>query len=177
MLSCPGCGAPDDQGCRKGCPDVHGNLAPLMSTGKDDWETPDELFNLYDSTYHFVLDAAANEVNHKCLEWFGPGGVYEDALKLDWSGWLSEGNVWLNPPYSRGLQAKFIQHAAAQVAWAKRTWGQSGSVVCLLPARTDTKLFHEVIQPWGKIHFLKGRVKFKGASQGAPFPSMVVVFE
>lgn len=152
----------------------------MMSTGKDDWATPDDLFKHYDEQYHFVLDAAANEVNHKCAEWFGPGGVHEDARSADWGPWLKRGNVWMNPPYSKGLQSQFVVSAFSEVrkvAQPETDPVAHGKVVCLLPARTDTRLFHEIIQPYGSITFLKGRVKFKGASAGAPFPSMVVVFE
>lgn len=149
----------------------YSKLKVHFSSGKDDWETPDELFQLYDRTYHFGLDAAANETNHKCPIWFGPGGVREDALEGSWRGY---GNIWLNPPYSRKLQAEFVKKAVYEAM----RWGEF-SVVCLLPARTDTKLFHDYI--WNKIGaevtFLRGRLKFKGAQHGAPFPSMIVVFE
>ena len=138
-----------------------------FSSGKDDWETPDALFAKYDAIYHFVLDAAANEINHKCACWYGPGGEAEDALAL--SHWKRKGCVWLNPPYSRGLQAKFVIKAAQESRPGE-------SVVCLLPARTDTKLFHDVIWPHGQVEFLRGRVRFKGAPAPAPFPSMIVVF-
>lgn len=147
------------------------NMSVHYSSGKDDWETPDELFQLYNNRYNFYLDAAADRHSHKCARWFGPGGVVEDALQGDWP--LEEGNIWLNPPYSRGLQAKFVRKALAE---KQRCQPFYTSVVCLLPARTDTKLFHEVIQPYGRVEFLKGRVKFKGAQHGAPFPSMIVVF-
>src|SRR5687767_5896806 len=158
--------------------DVH------YSTGKDDWETPDDLYSTYDGLFHFVIDAAANANNHKCDHWFGPAGVCSDALAADWGPWLKEGNIWLNPPYSRGLQSKFVKKAWEEVnkAWQgmPREWHDPihtpGHVVCLLPARTDTKLFHEIIQPNADVTFLKGRVRFKGAAQGAPFPSMIVVF-
>lgn len=141
-----------------------------FSSGKDDWETPDDLFATYNHLFNFTLDAAGNERNHKCSTWFGPGGVAEDALSADWGSYIRRGNIWLNPPYSRGLQMAFVAKAAAcqDISAFK--------VVCLLPARTDTKLFHELIQPLGNITFLKGRVKFVGAAHGAPFPSMIVVF-
>lgn len=142
------------------------DLAVHFSSGKDDWETPDDLFGTYDATYHFGLDAAANGGNHKCERWFGPGGMVDDAFGVPWTGF---GNVWLNPPYSRGLQSKFVRKAAAEALTKLMC------VVCLLPARTDTKLFHEVIK-YGEVTFLKGRVKFKGAPSHAPFPSMIVVF-
>jgi site-specific DNA-methyltransferase (adenine-specific) len=141
---------------------------PLFSSGKDDWETPDWLFQEWHKKYHFILDAAANKVNHKVPRWFGPGGEQENALTTKWP--LMQGNIWLNPPYSKQLQKQFVRKA-----WAESE-NQWYSVVCLLPARTDTKLFHEVIQPHAKvIHFLPGRIKFVGAPSGAPFPSMIVV--
>lgn len=153
---------------------IASQFKPLMSSGKDDWETPDKLFNFYNSIYNFVLDAAANELNHKTPEWLGPGGIVEDALTTSWKPWLLKGNIWLNPPYSRGLQAAFVKKAAIEAMHEDLTH----SVVVLLPARTDTKLFHGWIwnRPNVEVTFIKGRIKFKGALAGAPFPSMVVVF-
>lgn len=147
------------------------NIEACLSTGKDDWETPDAFFNQYNARFHFVLDAAANHTNHKCENWFGPGGVCNDALVSDWSLWLEKGNIWMNPPYSKGQQPKFVAKAV------KEALQSTNYVVCLLPSRTDTKLFHEVIVPNAEeIAFIKGRLKFKGAAQGAPFPSLVAVF-
>lgn len=156
--------------------------SPLFTTGKDDWETPPELFAIYHAKYHFVLDAAADQRNHKVERWFGPGGEAEDALKVSWP--LDEGNVWLNPPYSKQLQQKFVRKAYWEAA------DKPYSVVCLLPARTDTKLFHTIIKPHAKsIELLKGRIRFinpagsllrgtkmNGSNNSAPFPSMIVVF-
>lgn len=147
----------------------------MFSSGKDDWETPDDFFNKYDSVYHFILDAAADESNHKCSRWFGPSGECEDALVASWP--LGEGNIWLNPPYSRKLQRKFLEKAA-NTSLDARARGCTNRIVQLLPARTDTKVFHEIIlpHPGREIEFIKGRIKFVGAKDGAPFPSMVVVF-
>ena len=53
-------------------------------------------------------------------------------------------------------------------------------IVMLLPARTDTKYFHEYILPYAEIRFVKGRLKFldenNQAKDAAPFPSMVCVY-
>lgn len=48
----------------------------------------------------------------------------------------------------------------------------------LLPARTDTRWFHDYIynNQRAEIRFIKGRLKFGGSKNSAPFPSMVVVF-
>ena len=145
----------------------------MFSTGKDDWETPDALFQQYDQIYHFVLDLAANITNHKVNRWLGPVGEYEDALTLlSWGNFLNQGNLWLNPPYSPQLQPRFVTRAMQEVRQHK-----TGHIVCLLPARTDTRLFHDVIMPFGTVTFLRGRLKFKGAVNSAPFPSMIVVFK
>lgn len=149
------------------------SIAACLSTGKDDHETPDEFYERYYRTYDFLLDAAANETNHKCDLWFGPGGVAEDALTADWTPFLEQGNVWMNPPYSRNLQTLFVQKAIAASQLATRY-----QVVCLLPSRTDTALFHDFIVPnvVKPVEFLRGRLKFKHTAASAPFPSMVVVF-
>ena len=159
----------------------------MFSTGKDDWETPDELFHEYNLTYNFVLDAAGDLANHKCDVWFGPDSPVQiyDALDADWGSYLRQGNIWLNPPYSRGLQKRFVEKARDEVNSVMGYRESEFKVVCLLPARTDTKLFHETILPNGDVTFLKGRVKFinpdgelrKGHTRNsAPFPSMIVVF-
>lgn len=146
----------------------------MFSTGKDNWETPDSLFQEWNQKYPFILDAAADSTNHKCDLWLGPGGLHEDALSVSWREWLEVGNVWLNPPYSRKLQQAFVKKAAIEAMSQPH-----GCVVCLLPARTDTKLFHDYIYNKENVEltFLKGRIKFVGAEAGAPFPSMIAVFQ
>jgi site-specific DNA-methyltransferase (adenine-specific) len=147
--------------------DVH------FSSEKQNWGTPPELFAEWHKRFNFTIDAAADETNHLLPRWYGPGGDHEDALSAPWEPMQ---RYWLNPPYSRGLQYKFAQRAIAAAV------GDGSLVVMLLPARTDTKLFHELWdrdtlkpRPWVReLHFLKGRVKFVGAEHGAPFPSMIV---
>lgn len=49
----------------------------------------------------------------------------------------------------------------------------------LIPARTDTIWFHRFLykKPNVDIRFLKGRLKFSGSKNSAPFPSMIVIFK
>jgi hypothetical protein len=83
--------------------------------------------------------------------------------------------VWCNPPYS--LAKAFVAKAAAEQRLGVTS-------VLLIPARTDTRYFHEHIwdkalhrpRPGVEVRFLKGRLKFVGATNSAPFPSMIVVF-
>lgn len=55
-----------------------------------------------------------------------------------------------------------------------RHWGNT--VVMLLPARTDTKWFHDYIYGKAEIRFVRGRLKFGKSKNSAPFPSMIVIF-
>lgn len=151
-------------------------LSPaLFSTGKDDWETPPQLFASLNAEFRFTLDLAANATNAKCSRWIGPGGIAPDLLNYE----IAHDEVcWMNPPYSR-VQSRFIHTAANHAA------GKHVIVVALLPARTDTRAFHDFVwdldshrpKPWVReVRFLRGRLRFVGAPSCAPFPSMVVVF-
>ncbi len=152
----------------------------LMSSAKDDWETPQAFFDRYLVEFDLCIDVAASLANRKLPDYFGPDHVHpsmRDGLTADWSQFGSGARCWMNPPYSRGLQAKFIRKAAQERLRGVLT-------VALLPARTDTKVFHECIydaQTWQprqriEIRLIKGRLKFGGATNSAPFPSMIVVF-
>lgn len=131
----------------------------LFSKASDEWETPDALFQRLNAKYQFVIDAAASAKNTKVgLYW----SFEDDALTKIWSdvnGW-----IWCNPPYSKC--AEFVQTAAQS----------NSNTVMLLPARTDTRWFHDWVYNRAEIQFLRGRLKFSGSKNSAPFPSMVVVF-
>ena len=132
----------------------------MLSSNTDMWETPQELFDAYNSAYDFDIDVCAVPQNAKCERYFTPE---VDGLKQDWNG-----TCWMNPPYGRQIGK-----------WVKKAYEESknGSViVCLLPARTDTAWFHDYCMR-GKIEFLRGRLKFGGSTNSAPFPSCVVVFD
>lgn len=152
------------------------NLAPLLSTGKDNWQTPPEIFGPLDKEFRFTIDAAADESNRLLARYMGPGetSVAEDALTVPW---VKE-RAFLNPPYSK---------VKAFVEKASEERNNSTTTAMLIPARTDTRWFHEhiwdrryfVSYPNVEIRFLKGRIKFLDAgrpSGPAPFPSMIVIF-
>jgi site-specific DNA-methyltransferase (adenine-specific) len=76
----------------------------------------------------------------------------------------------MNPPYGREI-GKWVKRAYEQVKDEK-----CDLVVCLLPARTDTRWFHDYIYNKAEIRFIKGRLKFGDSKNSAPFPSMIVIF-
>ena len=132
-----------------------------FSSQKDDWETPQELFDQLDKMFHFTLDAASSDENAKCEKHFT---AEDDGLKQNWGGEV----VWLNPPYGRQI-GKWVQKAFEE--------GQKPDtfIVCLLPARTDTAWFHDYCR-CGEVVFIRGRLKFGRSRNSAPFPSMLVFF-
>ena len=136
------------------------NTELMFSSKTDLWETPKDLFDKLNEEFHFALDVCATPENAKCEEFYTKE---QDGLKQPWKG-----TVWCNPPYGRQIGE-----------WVRRAFlaSVSGStVVMLLPARTDTKWFHEYIYGKAEIRFIRGRLKFGGSKNSAPFPSMVVVF-
>lgn len=138
------------------------NTELMFSSKTDLWETPKDLFDKLNKEFHFALDVCATPENAKCEEFYTKE---QDGLKQPWKG-----TVWCNPPYGRQIGE-----------WVRRAFfaSVSGStVVMLLPARTDTKWFHDYIYKRNnvEIRFIRGRLKFGGNKNSAPFPSMVVVF-
>jgi phage N-6-adenine-methyltransferase len=142
-----------------------GAYMPLSKT--DDWATPQDLWHKLNAMHSFDVDAAASQSNHLCHNWFGldhEDATRRDGLRASWDGKM----VWINPPYGRVI-----------AEWAKAAQlhanGGGGSVVMLLPSRTDTRWFHDYCLP-NDVEFIRGRLKFGGSKVSAPFPSMIVRF-
>lgn len=137
------------------------NQEAMTSSKKQDWETPQDFFNKVNKEFNFTLDVCAVPETAKCKRYFTPE---IDGLKQDWS----KNICWMNPPYGR-----------EQIKWIKKAYQESlkgATVVCLIPARPDTIVWHEYIFPNAEVRFIKGRLKFVGAETGALFPSALVIF-
>ncbi len=136
------------------CMSVH------FSSETDLWATPQDFFDKYNKKYNFTLDACANQDNAKCEKYYTKE---DDGLSQHWFG-----TVWMNPPYGRTIGQ-----------WMRKAFEsslQGSTVVCLVPARTDTAWWHNYAAK-GSVEFIRGRLKFGGHKNSAPFPSAVVVFE
>lgn len=147
-----------------------------FSHKSDEWQTPPELFNSFQNEFgSFGLDVAATMENKKCPMFYD---LKSDSLSQPWMK-----RNWCNPPYSR--LKDFVKKASEESDLGKMT-------VMLIPARTDTAMFHDYIyqKPNVEIRFLRGRIKFinpdspllrcsrmNGSNNAAPFPSMVVIFK
>ena len=134
----------------------------LFSSKTDMWSTPQHLFDELNKEFHFDLDPCAIPSNAKCPKFFTPE---ENGLSQDWGTHI----VFCNPPYGRQIGA-----------WVRKcyeSWMGGAIVVLLIPARTDTSYFHKYIYHKAELRFIRGRLKFGNAKQGAPFPSMIVIYK
>lgn len=136
------------------------NKGAMFSSETDQWETPQDFFNKLDDVFRFDIDVCADSKNAKTELFYTKT---DDGLTHEWFG-----TCWMNPPYGREIQ-KWVEKAY------KSAKQNGATVVCLLPARVDTKWWHEYCKK-GEIYFVKGRLKFGKATNSAPFPSAVVVF-
>ena len=135
------------------------NTDVMFSSKTDQWSTPTDFFKTLNDEFDFTLDPCADELNHKCEKYYTKE---QNGLIQSWKG----ERVFCNPPYGSTLKD-----------WVKKCAESDAElVVMLIPARTDTKYFHEYIYNKSEIRFIKGRLKFGNSKNSAPFPSMLVIF-
>lgn len=137
------------------------NTELMFSSKNMDWETPDELFNKLNDVFMFTLDVCATKENTKVRKFFSKE---EDGLSQSWEGEV----CWMNPPYGREIGK-----------WLRKAYEESRkrvTVVCLIPARTDTSYWHDYCLRAYEICFIRGRIRFKNGLHAAPFPSAIVIF-
>lgn len=141
----------------------------LFSSASEEWGTPQDLFDELNSVYNFTLDPSASDYNHKCEKYFTKD---DDGLSKSWSG----ETVFCNPPYGRHIGD-----------WVKKAYDESlkgTKIIMLIPARTDTRWFHDYIYKKNnvRVEFIRGRLKFvdclnrEKKANSATFPSMLVFF-
>ncbi len=132
----------------------------MMTSTTSEWATPQEFFDELNREFHFTLDPCCTPLNRKCDRYFTKE---DNGLLQSWQGEI----VFCNPPYGRKIGE-----------WVKKCYQEAANgatCVMLIPARTDTSYFHDYIYGKHEIRFIRGRLRFGGCDQNAPFPSMVVV--
>jgi len=130
-----------------------------------EWGTPQETFDKLNDEFNFTLDPCASHSNHKCEKYYT---IEDDGLSKSWA----KERVFMNPPYgnaaSNWIAKAYFERQHAEV------------IVGLLPARTDTRWFHDYVYKKAELRFIKGRLKFVGPDGTvgtATFPSMVVIWK
>ena len=129
------------------------------SSKQSEWGTPQRLFDELDREFHFTRDVCASRTNFKLTVFWDKK---DNGLRQHWTGTL-----WMNPPYGRAIGM-----------WAKKAYESraTATIVCLMPSRTDSQWWHQYVLMADEIRFIKGRLRFQGAKDGAPFPSALVIF-
>lgn len=141
----------------------------------NEWYTPQWLFDELDAEFHFTLDPCCTHESAKCEKHYT---AEENGLIQDWQG----ETVFMNPPYGREI-GKWIRKAYHEWKLGNCT------IVCLIPARTDTSYWQKYILKYEKniikaviaddVRFLSGRLYFTrkdGKSGPATFPSAIVIY-
>ena len=132
----------------------------LFSSENDTWATPPELFRKLDAEFRFTLDVCALPENAKCDRYFTPN---DDGLAQPW-----DGICWMNPPYGSAI-SKWMHKAYSEHVERRLT------IVCLVPARTDTRWCHDYAMK-GEIRFIRKRIRFVGGRSCVPFLSAIVIY-
>ena len=145
--------------------DPKSKIARVRNDGRwhnrgSDWATPQELFDILNKEFHFTLDPCASDWNAKCKKYF----IQKDnGLLKNWDNEI----VFMNPPYGKELYK-----------WMEKAHKTKGTVVCLVPAATDTEWWHKYALK-GEIRYLRGRPRFltkEGDWQQTFSPSVIVIF-
>lgn len=126
------------------------NTQVMFSSASDHWSTPEDLYTVLNQEFHFTFDPC-------------PLHSTFDGLSIEWGS-----SNFVNPPYSdiKSWMKKGVEEA-----------NKGKQVVFLVPSRTDTKWWHDYAMKADEIRFLKGRLKFGGSPNSAPFPSVLVIFK
>jgi len=134
--------------------------ANRFASKKVEWPTPDSVFEPLNREFGFTIDVCATSENARCAKYFTEE---MDGLNQEWSG-----VCWMNPPYGRRM-----------LVWLRRAAKERDNgvtTVALIPARTNTGWWHDIVIPNGEVRFVRGRPKFGGADHGLPQPLAIVVF-
>ncbi len=119
---------------------------------RQDWTTPQAMFERLNETYHFDTDGAATAENSKLPDHLD--------LALTWQG----RRVFCNPPWS--FIPPFVEMAAtADVA------------VLLVPARVNAKWFHRALDLGARVSYFLGKPRFGDARWNSPVDCLLLVFD
>ncbi len=125
-----------------------------------DYATPKPFYNRLEAEFHFTLDPCASPDNAKCAKFFT---YHDNGLVQDWGHEI----VFMNPPY--GYQTE---------AWMAKAFNASqegATVVCLIPARTSTRWWHDIAMK-GEVRFVRGKIRFVGMKHESPVPHAIIIF-
>lgn len=125
------------------------NIKGCFLHSSDDWKTPPEIYD------YFIQQGYIDPCPFKA-EFDGLKIIHKDK------------KVFINPPYSK---------LKIWTEYAIKLWQEGCKVVLLIPSRTETKYFQELLKYNPKLFFFKGRLHFNESKNCAPFPSCLMVLQ
>lgn len=128
------------------------------------WTTPVELGQRLNKVFgHFDLDPCAPDRNRAsaAVKARVHLTVEDDGLSAVWRGL-----VYVNPPYGRVL--------SLWMAKCCRESREGARIIALVPARTDTRWWHDYVADQADTFLIRGRLRFGGQQKDAPFPSALI---
>jgi phage N-6-adenine-methyltransferase len=159
----------------------------MMKTGDGERETPQDFFDNLNDILNFSVDLCATKKNRKVKKYYS---LKDNSFKKSWRG-----ICWMNPPYGNGQQicdenckkkscvdrGYHNKHFVPAIRdWIERASKQAkkhdSTIVCLVPARVETKWFFLIWKKASAVVFIKGRLKFSQQKNVAPFPSCLAIF-
>jgi len=137
-----------------------------MSSAKEDWCTPPKIVEVLNKIGPIGLDPCSNSGSIIPSKYSFT--LPSDGLKVDWAYYAADGFTFVNPPYG-SKQKDWVTKAVEEAA-------KGAFVVMLVPARPDTKMWHNQILGRASVCLVRGRITFIGAANGAPFPTALIAF-
>ncbi len=126
---------------------------PIAGDVRQEWETPQDLFDALNAEFRFDVDVAASVDNAKLLRFFSRT---INGLKQPWDGL----KVYCNPPYRE--IAPWVDKAVEQAM------ARNSTCVLLLPARTEQAWFRTVLHRASELSFFNARIQFAPPRGVAP---------
>lgn len=139
----------------------------VQTSGDDEWYTPAEYIELARKVLGRIhLDPASNAFAQKTVKAADYFDTKDDGLTQEWHG-----NVWLNPPYSRGLMDKFVAKLRAEL-----DADAVNAAILLTHNFTDTGWFRKAWEGAAAVCFTHGRIKFYNEQGQGDSPTSGHVF-
>lgn len=146
----------------------------LMSSDGIEWYTPQPIIKAVLAALGGIVDLDPCADPERSFPATRHYTRVENGLIRPWNG-----SVYMNPPYGRTVDPNTGENVDIR-AWTTKLRDELGpngwttEAVALLPMRADTTWFHELHPP--VLCLIRGRLRFSGYEQSAPFPSAAAYF-
>lgn len=138
------------------------------NTGKNnEWYTPKYIIDAARKTMGKIdLDPASSDIANRTVQATTYYTKDDDGLSKPWFG-----NIWLNPPYAKGLIDEFILAV-------RNKRSEYDQAIILVNNATETRWFQDLLNVVSAICFVDKRVKFLdiNGKPGSPLQGQVILY-